>query len=298
MKIQNIYNSNTITLARTLLALCFLSTLVFTPSYDLFPIQHFVELKSNIKGIFHLNFFLWFDTVLIPYLNSIVVLILVITGYYPRLTCIIHTWVSYSIYYTMLVTDGGDQINIILTTLLLPICLLDKRKNGWTTNTKEKAFNNNILLYNASLAILFIQIQMALLYFNAGVSKMFASEWLNGTAVYYWFNDPTFGAPKWLNFCIGFLFKNNYTVTLINWSVIFLEIGLFTGFFLKQKYKSLLFILAFIFHFLIFIVHGLPSFGLSMTAGLILFYFELDKSITENLQLIKLNLTKIIRHEN
>lgn len=297
MKIQNIYKSDTITLVRTLLALCFLTTLLFTPINDLFPEMHFLQLKKNVDSLTKLNFFLWFDDIKIPYFISIIMLLIVISGFYPRITCFIQTWVSYSIYYTYLITDGGDQINIILTFLLLPICLLDNRRNGWNKNNLHIINNNLFLLYNASIALVFIQIQMAILYFNAGVAKMFSNAWLNGTAVYYWFNDPTFGAPEWLNYCIGFLFKNDYTVSLISWSVMILEIILFVGFFLKQKYKYLLFIIAFIFHFIIFIIHGLPSFGLSMTAGLILFYFKLDKTILENLKLIKLNLSKIINYE-
>ena len=65
-----------------------------------------------------------------------------------------------------------------------------------------------------------------------------------------------------------------------------LEIALFIDFFLKQQYKYILFVLGFTFHFLIFIIHGLPSFGLSMTVALILFYFELDKTIIENFRLL------------
>lgn len=76
-----------------------------------------------------------------------------------------------------------------------------------------------------------------------------------------------------------------------------LEISLFVGLFLQQRYKYILFALAFLFHFLIFIVHGLPSFGLSMTAGLILFYFQLDKTVAENLKLMKLSIIEIFKYE-
>lgn len=297
IKTQNIYKSDTITLARTLLALCFLTTLLFTPVNDLFPEMHYLQLKTNIIGFSKLNFYLWFDNILIPYFISIVVLVMVITGLYPRITCLLQTWVSYSIYYTYLITDGGDQINIILTFLLIPICVLDKRKNGWNICNLQQTNTNIFFLYNASVAIVFIKIQMAILYFNAGVTKMFSAAWLNGTAIYYWFNDPTFGAPNFLNYCVGFLFKNDLTVSLIGWSVMILEIILFVGLFLKQKYKYLLFIIAFIFHFLIFVIHGLPSFGLSMTGGLILFYFKLDKTVLENIKQIKVNIIKIFKYE-
>ena len=296
MVIQNIYKSNTITFARALLALCFLSTLLFTPIYDLFPVQHIEQLKNSSNSSLNLNIYLLFNNIEIPYCISIIVLLFVISGFYPRLSCLFQTWISYSIFYSMLVTDGGDQINIILTFLLLPICLLDNRKNGWNVDFNEKT-SNRFLLYNASIAIIFIQFQMAVLYFNAGVAKMFQPEWLNGSAVYYWFNDPTFGAPYWVKSCVGFLFENDYTITIINWSVMILEVALFVGFFLKQKYKYLLFVLAFIFHFLIFIVHGLPSFVISMSAGLVLFYFQLDKTITENFISMRLSIIEILKHE-
>ena len=67
--------------------------------------------------------------------------------------------------------------------------------------------------------------------------------------------------------------------------------------FLETEYKYLLFVLAFIFHFLIFIVHGLPSFVISMSAGLVLFYFQLDKTITENFISMRLSIIEILKHE-
>lgn len=134
---------------------------------------------------------------------------------------------------------------------------------------------------------------MAVLYFNAGISKIFAPEWSNGTAVYYWFNDNLFGAPLWLRESIGILFKNDISVSLINWSVIFLEIFLFIGLFLKQKYKYLLLGLGLSFHFLIIIIHGLPTFFLAMSAGLILYLSRLDVSLNKNILNIK-NLSKKI----
>ncbi|KOP37675.1 hypothetical protein DBB36_10075 [Flavobacterium sp. WLB] len=293
--IQNLYRTNTLALARALLALSFLTTLLFSPVYDLFPVQHIEQLKANADWMSKLNLYLWFDNVEVPYFVSIIILLLVVSGIYPKLTCLFQSWISYSIFYSMLITDGGDQINIILTFLLIPICLLDNRKNGWIINSSARISSNELLLYNASIAILFIQIQMSILYFNAGVAKMFVPEWLNGTAVYYWFNDPTFGAPVWVKKMVGFLFENDYTVTLIDWGVMILEIALFVGLFLKQEYKYLLFIIAFIFHFLIFIVHGLPSFCLSMSAGLIMFYFQLDKSINENFKLMKYSVIQILK---
>lgn len=296
---RDIYNSNSITLSRALFALCFLVTLIFTPLYDLFPSQHIKFLKDNINGLNHLNIFLWFDNIIIPYIISIIVLIISIIGIYPRIFIFFQSWISYSIYYSMLVTEGGDQINVIITFLLIPVFIFDNRSNGWKIRNNiniEKPNNlyNNLLLYNAFLAIFFIKLQISILYLNAGISKIFAPEWSNGTAVYYWFYDPAFGAPYWFDYLFGFLFKNNLTVSLINWGVIILELLLFSGLFIRQKKKYILFLFGFLFHFMIVVVHGLPSFWISMTGCLVLYLFKLDLTVKQNLLNVRRVLTKIL----
>jgi len=285
----NIHNSNVVTLSRALLALSFLLTLVFTPLYDLFPTQHLILIKQNVEYSLHLNFFLWFDNIKIPYIISIVVLLLSIFGLFPRYMSILQFWVSFSVYHSALVTEGGDQINSILSLLFIPLCLSDNRKNGWYSkkNYNQNSQKSNLFLYNSFVALLFIKIQISLLYFNAGVAKIYAPEWSNGSAVYYWFYDPTFGAPHWFDFLFGFFFKNDITVTIINWSVIFLEIIIFISFFLKQKFKYLIFPIAILFHFLIILVHGLPSFFLSMSGCLVIYLLNVEISIKENLKIIK-----------
>ncbi|MFL0061736.1 hypothetical protein [Tenacibaculum maritimum] len=296
INVNKIVQNNTITLARAFLAMSILLTLLFTPLNDLFPLHHISGLKENIRGLMHLNYFLWLDNLLIPYLFSIIVLILAVFGFYPRLISWFHSWVVYSVFYTLLITEGGDQINTILTFLLIPISILDTRINAWKIDTSIN-LKKNFFFFNAKYSIIFIGIQMAVLYLNAGIAKIFAPEWSNGTAIYYWFFDDMFGAPLWLQNSIGFLFKNDLSVSLVNWSVIFLEIFLFVGLFLKQRYRYVLFILGFFFHFLIVIVHGLPTFWLAMTGGLILYLFKLDESISENIKNLKLTVKSIFKNE-
>lgn len=297
-KVNNILSSNTITLARMLLALGTLSTLLFTNVNDLFPQFHVTKIIENKSGLMHLNYFLWFDNIYIPYTISIIILFLTILGVYPRIISILQCITSYSIFYTMLIVEGGDQINIILTLLLIPICILDNRKNGWKIiENKSRISSNGWLIVNAALAVFFIQFQMSILYFNAGIAKIYAPEWSNGTAVYYWFYDNTFGAPNWLRHSLGFLFKNGITVSIINWGVIILEIALFVALFLKQEYKYILFSFGIALHFFIILTHGLPVFFLSMAGGLILFLWNLEISVNNNIKQIKLLILKKVQYE-
>lgn len=295
VQLEQFFQKNTLTLGRAFLATSSIVTLLFTGIEDLFPSHHILELRENREGVMLLNFFLWFETLTVPYVLSIIVLSLVLLGIYPRYFCLVHAWVAYSVFYTMLIVEGGDQINAILTLLVIPLCVLDSRKNAWKITDKPIKFRKGFLYYNAKYSLLFIGVQMSVLYFNAGVSKIFTPEWVNGTAVYYWFFDNTFGAPNWLRYVAGPLFKNNVTVTIINWSVIILELFLFIGLFLNQRHKYFLFALGILFHLVICIVHGLFTFSLAMMGGLVLFYFQLDKSITENLNLTKSSITQILK---
>jgi len=62
---------------------------------------------------------------------AILVLLFVIIGYFQKIACLLHWWVSFSFLYSATIIDGGDQIASILTFLLIPICFLDNRKNHW-----------------------------------------------------------------------------------------------------------------------------------------------------------------------
>jgi len=299
-KVKKINNSNTITAVRSLIALSYILTLLFTSIDDLFPKHHIEKLALNIQGhsIFRLNYFLWFDNLYVPYFLSLILLIIIALGFVPRIMCFIHAWITYSIFYSMLVVEGGDQICAIMSLLLIPISLLDERLNGWYSKKIFIKVKNKFLLYNAYVSIIIIKLQIAILYLNAGISKFYAPEWTNGTAVYYWFNDVIFGAPKWLsNSLVGYLFINDISVSIINWGVMILEIFLFVSLFLKQKYKYLLFTIGFLFHFSIFLIHGLATFWISMTAALIIYLFNAEISISKNINNVKKLIFKTIKNE-
>ena len=85
--------------------------------------------------------------------------------------------------------------------------------------------------------------------------------------------------------------------TLRSGGVLFLEIILFVALFLEQKYKYLLFIFAFIFHFLIFLIHGLGTFWLSMTGCLILYLFNPTISFKENIKAIFYSISELFNNE-
>jgi len=282
---QQKFHTTTLGLARSLLALCMLLTLLCNSIYDLFPGYHFADNQRLAHGIERINLFYLFSYkhILIPYLFSIAVLVAVISGYFPRITALLHAWVAYSIYYSLLIIEGGDQITAILTLLLLPACLTDNRRNHWQRRNQH-IISNDVLRFFVRTSLIFLRAQMALLYLDAGVEKLKVNEWADGTAVYYWFNHNIFGAPGWMRWLLGGAFSNPYFVTAVTLGVIVLEISLFTGLFVRQRQRYLLFAFAFPFHFLIFLTHGLATFWMGMTGGLILYLWRMDRDAGVNLK--------------
>lgn len=267
-------------ISRSILAISMLITILFSNTHALFPDYHISRLKNSAFGIEKINIFLYFDNVQIPFYICTTVLIIVIFGILPAITSILHFVITFSMYNTMLVSEGGDQINMILTLLIIPFCLNNIKLNGY----KLSFISNNLFL---KLNLLFIKIQMSIIYLQACIEKIYQKEWNNGTAMYYWFNDSLFGANIFFKTIFGFLFENNFSLFIITWSVIFLEFFLSLSIFMKQKNRYIFFCISFLFHFLIFLIHGLGTFFISMTAGLILVYFNNTISFKENIENIK-----------
>ncbi len=121
---------------------------------------------------------------------------------------------------------------------------------------------------------------MSVLYFDAAIEKIKIKEWIDGTAVYYWFNDPIFGAVGIWHYLFGFLFTSPLATPVIAWSVMLFELVLGSGIFMSERYKPKLFTLAVLFHLFIILIHGLFSFFFSVVGGLILYLLPINFQIT------------------
>jgi antimicrobial peptide system SdpB family protein len=287
---QNQIFTNVYGLARSLLALGLLLTLLFNDIQLLLPYENY---QHQIKDLF-----LMFDYKYIRYLKIMlcVCLLWTISGYTPYITGIIHFWISYSFFHAINAVEGGDQISVGLSALLVPITLADNRVNHWGGRL-IRTRNSYYVDYFCYSCFIMIKFQMCLLYFDSGVEKLKVSEWAGGTALYYWFTHHSFGAPEWLSHSIGYCFKNGWFVASLTWGVIALEVLLFAAIFMNQKQKLVLFVFALIFHFMIAIVHGLPTFGLAMSSGLILYLVPFDKNINfTRIKYVSWNLLSRIRH--
>ncbi|PQJ11363.1 hypothetical protein CJD36_006060 [Flavipsychrobacter stenotrophus] len=196
----------------------------------------------------------------------VVILLLVMTGFYPKVTGVLHFIACFSYHNYFLIVNGGDEITFVMSLLLLPLCLSDPRKNQWR-HVETTASQGNIV---GNIALLMIQVQAAYIYFNAGYTKLFSRVWREGTAVFYYTSHYRLGATFWLQ-QINELVTRTPLVKVLSWGVLAFELLLALCLFFSEKIKRKFFIPALIFHGLIVINFGLISFFFAMAGMLVLY---------------------------
>jgi antimicrobial peptide system SdpB family protein len=265
-------------LARSMLALSTLTTLLCNDWSLLFP-EHYEKSivvtsvldKANLfhlAGYANLDIALWF---------SVAVLGAVISGILPQVTCFFHFWVTFSFFRYCPIVEGGDQIASIVSMLLIPVMVFDNRSNHWH---KPKSRQRSLINIWGNMTILFIQVQVAVVYFHAFAGKLVVEEWINGTATYYWFTHNIFGFSSLLQSPGEMLMKSSFIVTSTTWGTLLLEILLFAALFMSERRRLYLLYAGIFFHFGIVVVHGLLSFFFSMTACLIIYLHPAFKPVS------------------
>lgn len=268
-------------LARTLLAVSTMLTLLFNPTTTLFhpasgipggPIC--MEGTIASQGLFCLSS----NLELLRWL-AILGLGVVASGWRPRVTGPLHWWISASLSWGSLLADGGEQVAMILTLLLVPVTLLDDRR--WHWERAKPSGPDESVLAKRFLALVFltlIRIQMAVIYFHAAAGKFAVPEWTDGTVLYYWFSHPTFGLAGIRQELLWPLMTSPTIVALTTWGVLVVEALLFAGLVADRRHWRVFLISGLTLHAGIAVLHGLLSFSLIMAGGLVLFYHPVDAS--------------------
>jgi antimicrobial peptide system SdpB family protein len=266
--------------ARSLLAAGTLLTLLFNDINFIIPQQHLQTLNLNsIK--YRCNFFLIFNSshIVAAQIVGIILLAVVISGYFMQVTSLIHFWISVSFFMLRPVFVGGDNINMLLTLLLIPVCLFDERKNHWNAAAEKNNIIQNIFLF-------IIKLQVPFIYFDSIHDKLRIKEWINGTVIYYWFTHNFFGLHAALTNIIEPLLRSTPVLIFIAWSTLVFEAFLVVSLVFPPRTKLWLLKLGIIFHFSILLIHGYASFFFVMSAALFLYLYPSQKSF--HLKLISL----------
>jgi len=262
--------TNVIGLVRSMLALGLLLTLLFT-NINYLCIQNIEgTLLNPAVAESNWNFFMLLGIENLVYMKfaAILLLLFVISGYFPQMTCFVHWWIASSFIFFSSIIDGGDQIHNNITLILIPLCLTDPRINHWHTSSVKRESVFNLL---GVFSIWVIKFQVAIIYLQASVAKYSEVEWANGTALYYWLNHSVFGSQSLVLDFIMPILANGLMVSVITYSVMALELIFFAALFMSYKRRVMLLPAALAFHFCIIIFHGIFSFFFSIAAIVILY---------------------------
>ena len=206
---------------------------------------------------------------------AVVLLGVVASGWMPRVTGLLHWWVTASFFLHSSGIDGGDQLAGVMTLILVPLTLTDPRRWHWQEPPVPQpslGWRGRMLVGWSALVV--ARIQMAGVYLHAFVAKMGVEEWVDGTALWYWFTDNDFGLPRVMMWAVEPLLLNGISIVALTWGSILTEILLFLGIVASERVRVWLLGLGLAFHGLIAVGMGLWSFSTIMMGALIVYLWS------------------------
>lgn len=281
-------------LARTLLATATAATLVFTDADTLFtpllgrgPGPHCTGLSDIgafcLAGPEHADLVRW---------ACVAVLLVVASGWRPRFTALPHWWIAFSVSTSASIPDGGEQVNQVLTLLLVPVLLADPRRWHWQPSPPGdrvvRPGGRGMVLVATAVVLLFaIRLQVAGIYFQASVAKLSKAEWADGTVMYYWLNHHSFGAPGWLQPVTDALVNQPVSVALLTWTPLLIEFALAVSLLLRPAVRWWLLPFGVLLHVGIAVLMGLWSFSLAMMAAQVLLLVPMGANLPGSWQAVR-----------
>ncbi|WP_078612445.1 sporulation-delaying protein SdpB family protein [Streptomyces sp. DSM 41269] len=273
--------TNVYGVARTLIAFGTLSTLLATGTESLFLPAQGVPDYPKCEGPAAIGIYCVMPgaNLGLARLLSILVLLVVASGWRPRYTAIPHWWVTFSFQANVTAPDGGDQIAAVMALLMIPIALGDGRTWHWGTaphrgTPQGRSRGWSLFAWSASVVI---RVQVAGLYFQSSVAKLSHTEWADGTSLFYWLRDPYFGAPAWISPLTDAITRTSFGVIALTWGPLVIEFAMVLGLFAKRSVRPYLLAAGVSLHFFIGLLMGLGSFAFAMFGCLVLLLRPLDE---------------------
>lgn len=260
-------------IARTLLALTGLTTLVFSSLDTLMRPGAGIDSVPHCAGPAEISAWCVMDPAENGWIQILCIGILALSasGWRPRVTAIPMWWVLFSDQASFTTVDGGDQVAAVLALLLIPVSLTDSRRFHWQHLPACESGGAGIyakVIARVTLGV--IKVQVSFIYINACLSKLAVAEWLDGTSIYYWLRDPMFGPTGPLREATDVLMLNPVLVASVTWGTLVLEFFLGISLFLPRRAKIVLLPLGVLFHLCIAVTMGLWTFAFAMWGALLL----------------------------
>jgi antimicrobial peptide system SdpB family protein len=254
-------------ISRTLLAVAELTAVVASSDHELFVTTPSASDGMRCTGMRGLSVWCLAGSsphgMLISRIVTVVVLLVVISGYRPRWSCVPHWYVAFSLADSITQPDGGDAVAAITTMLFVPLLIGDDRVWHWSRPAGELAPFTRGSAYAAWLAL---RCQTAVIYLNAAIAKLAVPQWRDGQAMSTVFADPVYGAPRWEYSHFATVLQNKPVVAAVTWGTIGTELAIAVCALLGRRARRRALVAAVLLHGAIVVAMGLFSFGLVMIA--------------------------------
>ncbi|MCG7252759.1 MULTISPECIES: hypothetical protein [Corynebacterium] len=180
---------------------------------------------------------------------------------------ILHLYAALSVSLSTLGVEGGDQLCVNVGILLTIYQILISVGKWIKSNKLDEIISQFNLVVLASITL-----QLAFVYFEAGIGKLSQQQWKEGTALWYWFQNSAYAGPSVISDFALMLLSFPLLSGLITWGTIGFQLSLsvtiltIRNFYVRKAFLTV----GILFHIAIWIIFALPSFGLVMTACLLL----------------------------
>lgn len=264
--------SDPVGVARAILAIASLSTLLLTPAPALFLQFLPSAVDGRCVGISRFALFCTTRSLGGSYEIAVgiaaIVLVAVLSGYAPRVLAVPHFYIAWSISQNVALVEGGDQVNAAVTMLMIPWLLVNSKHNAYSrADPYRPQVLTNAFAYGSALLI---RVQLTLIYAIAALAKMGVPQWADGSALWYWLQVPTFGLPPHLFAAIAPILEQPIVTVSGTYGVMVFELALAASIWVDARWARYVLIGGIVFHAGIALVLGLWSFGISMTAVLLI----------------------------
>lgn len=189
-------------------------------------------------------------------------LILVISGFYPRWTGLLHLYLTYAISTTHALSDGGKSALLVFVAALALVSLSDGRRQAYTTNLDAHCIAKPLSRISQAV-ILFGRLYLCVLYAAAAISQLGVGLSAHGAATQQsatdtfldgWFQIP--GTP--------WSFAHDWPLALAIWVPVALELLIAVNIIGTANMRRAAFTFAVILHAGTALSSGLLSFSLIM----------------------------------
>lgn len=259
-----------LSVGRSLLALVTLGTILFTADSALFIHTSEHPLGMRCGGVRAVS--LWCvaggsDTGLVlSRVIAVTVLVVALTGFRPKWTCIPHWYVTFSLVSAMPIPNGGDNVAQIATLLLIPMCLGDPRRWQWEAVTTQLSPSWR---GRALAAHVVLRVQLVIVYATAVWFKLNDPLWQQGSAMQVISGMPQFGFAPAVRDLLGPVLSSYWLVALLSWSVVVGQIVIVLALSAPRRFRLIALAVGIALHGGIIVLMNLMSFGLTMIAVLV-----------------------------